>query len=62
MVTSGPVSSPLTYTYNADNELISGGGVTYSYDAAGRRIGQVLTPPGGSPQSVALHLGCTRTG
>ena len=38
MVTNGPVAAPVTYVYNPDNQLVSGGSATYTYDAAGRRV------------------------
>lgn len=49
---AGPAASPTVSTYNADSQLVSGGGVTYSYDGAGRRTAETWTPAGGSPQSI----------
>ena len=33
-----PANPPHAYVYNAENQLISAGGVTYSYDGDGRRV------------------------
>ena len=51
LVGSGPPASPAVYVYNADNQLVSGGGVTFSYDGAGRLVQENWTPPGGPPKS-----------
>jgi RHS repeat-associated protein len=52
LVASGPPGTPVTYAYNANNQLLSGGGVTFTYDGAGRRVREAWTPPGGPLQSV----------
>ena len=52
LVQTGPPASPVTYTYNANDQLIAGGGVSYTYDAAGRRVQETWTPAGGPTQSV----------
>lgn len=49
---SGSPSAPVTYTYNANNQLVTAGGVAYAYDGAGRRIEETWTPPGGPTRSV----------
>jgi RHS repeat-associated protein len=52
MASAGPVASPVTYSYNADSQLLSGGGVSYSFDNAGRRVGEHWVSALGVPQSV----------
>ena len=37
---TGNVSSTITYTYDAGDQLLSAGGTTYSYDSNGNRIGK----------------------
>ncbi|MGC4080827.1 MAG: hypothetical protein QM736_01575 [Vicinamibacterales bacterium] len=56
LVTRGPISAPVTYTYNADNQLVSGGGYTYAYDAAGRRLRR--TPSADPSASVHYPWDC----
>lgn len=52
LLSSGRVSAPTVYTYDADNQIVSGGGVLYTHDGAGRRVREDFTGPGGAPQSV----------
>ncbi len=35
---AGSAAAPASFAYNANDQLVSGGGVSYAYDAAGRRI------------------------
>lgn len=46
LASAGPVSAPTTYAYDADDRLVSGGSVTYAYDAAGRRTRESWTQAG----------------
>ena len=48
---SGAPLAPISYVYNADNQLVSAGGVTYTYDAAGRRT-QESSIVGGQPRTI----------
>lgn len=65
-MTSGPLPSGSTgtYAYNARNQLVGAGGVTYAYDAEGRRVsltiaGQTtafaLDPHGGSLSRILVR-------
>ncbi|MBI3795626.1 MAG: PASTA domain-containing protein, partial [Deltaproteobacteria bacterium] len=53
-ITSGPPAAPLTYTYNADNQLVTGGGVTFTYDAAGRRVQRQAKDGAGGPDTFLV--------
>ncbi|MEO8847631.1 MAG: RHS repeat-associated core domain-containing protein, partial [Casimicrobiaceae bacterium] len=42
-IASGPATAPVAFSYNANDQLVSGGGVSYAYDAAGRRTQESWT-------------------
>ncbi|MBX3024521.1 PASTA domain-containing protein [bacterium] len=46
LVTAGPAGAPASLAYNANDQLTSGGGVTYTYDGAGRRVREAWTDMG----------------
>ena len=43
LVSAGPAGAPVAYQFNANDQLVSGGGVTYTYDLAGRRTKESWT-------------------